>query len=157
LAKSAAIDFKASFEKAAPKVIAWQSKIRDQAHKERKLTNAFGYSRSWYDVYTKKDGVWKLGSEANKVLAFLPQSTGAGILCECIYEIDKALGDDPNFHMLIPEHDALLAEAHQEQALPQYMPVMRSIMEAPIPALGGLTIETEGEIGPTWLDMVGCL
>lgn len=149
LAKKAAAEYVRVYESAAPKVVKFQQEVRDRAHKERKLVNPFGYPRSFFDVYTKRDGKWVLGSEANKALAFLPQSTGAAILKECMLELDTRLGDDPNFWICIPEHDKLVCEA-VEGRWPHYMSIMREVMEAPIPTLGGLSIETEGKMGLNW-------
>jgi DNA polymerase I-like protein with 3'-5' exonuclease and polymerase domains len=146
LAKTAANDYVKIYESAAPKVVAWQESTRRRAHKERKLTNPYGYVRQFFDVY-RKDG--SLGSEANKALAFLPQSTGSGILTEDLIEIDKLTAGDPDFYLLVPVHDAALAEAKIE-ATEHYSALMRSIMEAPKAALGGLKIETEAKVGQNW-------
>ncbi len=149
LAKEAATEYVKVYEESAPKVVEFQAKVRMQAHKERKLTNPYGYPRAFFDVFTKRNGRWTHGSEANKVLAFLPQSTGAAILKECMLELDTLLGADPDFHFLIPEHDCLLAECPEGRE-GYYMKVMKDVMEAPIKALGGLVIETEPTVGPNW-------
>lgn len=155
LAKAAAAEYVKVYEAAAPKVVQFQTEVRERAHKERKLTNPYGYTKSFFDVFSKRGGKWVLGSEANKALAFLPQSTGAGILKECMLELDAKLGADPQFHMLIPEHDKLVCEA-PEVGWVSYMSTMREVMEGPIPALGGLTIETEGKYGRNWGLMREC-
>lgn len=155
LAKKAAIEYVRVYEEAAPKVVEFQKRIRLQAHKDRKLVNPFGYPRAFFDVFTKKYGAWKPGSEANKVLAFLPQSTGAAILKECMLELDLRLGSDPLFHQVIPEHDKLVAECREDK-WEEYQAIMKEVMEAPIPTLGGLWIETEGKVGKNWGAMKEC-
>lgn len=156
LAKAAALDFQKSFESAAPKVVEFQSRIRDQAHRERKLTNAFGYTRHFYDVFTKRDGKWVLGSEAEKVLAFLPQSTGAGIMSECLISVDEIFGSDPDFNPCITEHDKIVCEV-SEANWQNYQAALKQIMDGPIHALGNLEIETEGKWGYSWAEMESCV
>lgn len=158
LAKEAARDYSAIYEREAPKVVKWQHDTRMRAHKERKLVNPYGYSRQWFDVFSKRrDGTWGPGSEANKVLAFLPQSTGAGILTEACLELDQRYGENPDFHMLIPLYDSITAECKATHKDPlMWQARMKEVMEAPIPALGGLVITTEGKWGHSWGSMTDC-
>lgn len=156
LAQKAAIEYSDIYNKLAPKVVEWQKDTRMRAHKERKLTNPYGYTRTWFDVFSKnKMGEWKLGSEANKVLAFLPQSTGAGILTEALLELDDRTKDDNDFHLLIPLYDSITAEAKIEKAS-EYQRLLQDVMEAPLKALDGLSIQTEGKIGHSWGAMKDC-
>lgn len=154
LAKQAAQEYVEVYEKAAPKVVAFQHSIRERAHKERKLVNPFGYPRYFYDVFTKRNGKYVLGSEANKALAFLPQSTGAAILKECMIALDER--NDPDLFMLIPEHDKAVCECPIEKA-DHYLQIMKDVMEAPIKELNGLVIETEGKKGLNWGEMQDAL
>lgn len=113
-------------------------------------------SRQWFDVFSKRrDGTWGPGSEANKVLAFLPQSTGAGILTEACLELDKRYRDHVDFQMLIPLYDSITAECRAGYDA-MWQARMREVMEAPIPALGGLVITTEGKTGLSWGSMAEC-
>lgn len=149
MARAAAKDYRSAYEAAAPKVVRWQEETRKRAHKEKRLVNPFGMAHDFFDVFTKRDGEWKLGSEANLALAYLPQSTGAGMLMEALLALDAELGNDPDFHMLVPVHDAIFTEC-KESKVDNYSLIMKQIMEAPIPALGGLSIETEAKVGYSW-------
>lgn len=111
--------------------------------------------RHFYDVFTKRDGKWVLGSEAEKVLAFLPQSTGAGIMSECLISVDEIFGQDPGFNPAITEHDKIVCEVY-ESNWQNYQKALREVMDAPIHQLGGLTIETEGKWGYSWGEMESC-
>lgn len=149
MAKNAAEDYRKIYLTAAPKVAQWQEHTRNRAHKEKRLTNPFGMSLDFFEVYKKQGAQWVLGSEANKALAYLPQSTGAGILKEALLTLDKETSGDPDFHMLVPVHDAILCEC-LESKVDHYSLLMKQIMEAPIKVLNGLVIETEAKVGRAW-------
>ena len=145
-------------ENMAPKVKAWKEKTRLLAHKERTLRNPFGWvSPYFFDIFRKtarfdEEGrqIWEpRGKQANQVLAFLPQSTGAAMLKEVWLALDDLLRDDHDFHLLIPVHDEILAEARIGTEA-KYHALMRAAMERAWPELGGLTIATEGKKGFNW-------
>ncbi len=144
----------------ASKVMRWQEATRFRAHKEGYLSNPFGYVRYWFDVLRPKFDQWgkpifqngKMvmapdGDEANEVLAFLPQSTGAGILRDALLTFDRYQCDD--FHPLVPIHDAILFEI-KDQYLDKYIQLIRDVMGAPIPQLGGLVVDVELKMGKSW-------
>jgi DNA polymerase I len=140
-----------------PIVAAWKEQTRKLAHKEHGLRNPFGWTSPYYfDVFRKKerDGeiVWEpSGKQANQVLAQQPQSTEAAMLKEVILSLDEQTINDPDFHMLVPVHDELLAECRvgTEQ---KYMALMKAEMERKWPELNGLAIETEGKWGYNWAE-----
>lgn len=140
-----------------PIVAAWKEQTRKLAHKEHTLRNPFGWISPYYfDVFRKKikDGetVWEpSGKQANQVLAQQPQSTEAAMLKEVILSLDEQTLDDPDFHMLVPVHDELLAECRIGAEV-KYMDLMRREMERPWPELAGLSIETEGKWGYNWAE-----
>ncbi len=139
------------YERVAPKVKAWQDDIRLKAHHAKKLTNPFGYSQHFYRVLvTNEDGSVGLGEEANEVLAFLPQSTGAFILRRALLALD-ALADD-DFFPIIPIHDAIVCYV-REAELGRKAKLLKEIMERPIPELGNLTIEVEMKAGRNWSEV----
>jgi DNA polymerase I-like protein with 3'-5' exonuclease and polymerase domains len=144
----------------APKVRAWQAATRLRAQKEGFLVNPYGYMRNFFDILRPiiKDGqvlkdkngavmVGPTGEEANEVLAFLPQSTAAGILRECILEFDLHQNED--FFPLVPIHDSILFEIKSSK-LEEYIGLIQKTMTAPVPQLGGLVIDVELKVGPTW-------
>lgn len=139
------------YETVAPKVKAWQDDIRLKAHHAKKLTNPFGYSQHFYRVLVKEeDGSTGLGEEANEVLAFLPQSTGAFVLRRALLELDDLANDD--FFPIIPIHDAIVCYV-REDLLVQKASLLKEIMERPVPELGGLRIEVEMKAGRNWSEV----
>lgn len=143
--------------KAAPKVGAWQDEIRLQAHTQGYLENPFGYRRYFWGVYEKKkDGKLRVGEEANKALAFLPQSTAAGMLREALVSVEdlRANEFDGEFFPLVPIHDAILLEVKAERAI-EVARRVKEIMQAPWPQLNGLSIEVDIQMGYNWAEMKG--
>ncbi|MCI0526373.1 MAG: hypothetical protein L0Y56_02825, partial [Nitrospira sp.] len=64
-------------------------------------------SLTFFEVFKKEDGEWRPGKEANEVLAYPAQSTGAAMLRECLVELGEH--EDPDYYLLlIPTHDSIL-------------------------------------------------
>jgi DNA polymerase-1 len=140
---------------ASPKVAAWKNTIRRQAHSQGFLENPFKYRRYFTHVFSKdhRTGEWKLGDEANKCLAFLPQSTAAGMLRETLLlvsEVQRVL--HPSFGMLVPIHDAILLEV-REGMREEVTAKVKEIMQRPWVELGGLSIPVDVKWGSSWGDM----
>lgn len=154
------------YEKMAPKVPKWQAATQYRAYKEGFLQNPYSYIRYFFDVLgpkwdpsakgfvTDEKGNVKLypGKEANEALAFLPQSTGAGILRETILLIDEMWGEREDRFMLIPCHDSIVFEI-RDDVLFEVLSEIKKVMERPLPLLGGLTIDVEIKYGPSWREM----
>jgi DNA polymerase-1 len=136
----------AVFASMAPKVAKWQTDTRRRAHSEGKLVNPFSYALNFFEVFTKRDGEWVLGKEASEVLAFLPQSTGAAMLRECIVILGNHPDEGEKFHLLIPTHDSLALEIRIE-CLDEILRMVRGKMECCWPELGGLSIEVDIKVG----------
>lgn len=140
-------------DESAPKVAEWKNKIRLQAHNEGFLENPFGYRRYFTHVYVKdKYGQWKLGDEANKCLAFLPQSTAAGMLRDVVSRLPELPGYSQSWHPLVPIHDALLLEVPGPD-LDETIASVRGLMEKRWDELGGLAIPVDVKTGSNWADM----
>lgn len=134
------------FATMAPKVEKWKAEVRRRAHSEG-LTNPFGASMTFFEVFRKNaDGVMVLGKEANEVLAFLPQSTGAFMLREVLVTLDSHPEHGRAFWLLIPTHDSIAYEV-LEEAAPMVREIVRATMERSWPELGGLTVETDYTVG----------
>jgi len=134
----------------APMVTAWQEATQRLAHRQGFLENPFGYRRAVFNVFTKdKNGVWRQGEEANKALAFLPQSTAAGMLRETLLRVHNLPGCGEVFFPLVPIHDALLLEV-REAYVAEVREQIRAIMERPWEELGGLSIKVDAKVGQNW-------
>lgn len=126
--------------------------------------NPFGYVHRFYHVleWTKIGSEWisDFGEDANRLIAFLPQSTAAGIIklaMRTIWEDYPELGDT----LRLTIHDELLGEDRIETA-EESLTLLMSIMSRPIPELPldpgwgmgeCLSIGVEGKIGRIWSEM----
>lgn len=128
-----------------PKLASWQSGVRERAAKEHKLggnDHPFHYIHRFWDVtsFDPKRGVIP-GSDWNKVVAYYPASTAAGVLYECVLRLTDPespwyIGD--MYHGRTPLrsliHDSILAEV-PIPALDTYIERLVACMTAPIPQL----------------------
>lgn len=137
-------------DESSPKVAKWKHEVRLRAHNEGFLENPFGYRRYFSHVYIKdRQGAWKLGDEANKCLAFLPQSTAAGMLRDVVSRLPELDGYGDYWHPLVPIHDALLLEVLQGE-VPRVSNLVKNLMEKEWPELGGLSIPVDIKSGTNW-------
>jgi uracil-DNA glycosylase family 4 len=134
------IDF---YYSVCPKLKDWHDFTQLLAHRQAYLENPFGYRHYFFDVLKKNPaGATVLGSDAKRVLAFLPQSTAAAFMRENI----AALVDSRWYPEALPAnltcHDALLLEplVDEAEAARDYL---LDLMNRPIPELGGLRIGVE--------------
>lgn len=120
------------------------------------ITNGFlshnCYRHYFWDVlhYVGQQLEW--GVDAKKAVAFLPQSTGAGLISEAILRI-YYLFPDVFQYLRWMIHDSLVAEAPIIK-LPHVIGVIKACMEYPEERLGGLSVEVETSIGKNWGEMV---
>ena len=135
------------FAQMAPKVAKWQDATRRMAHYEGGLTNPFGYSSNFFEVFRKgKNGEWVLGKEASEALAQNPQSTAAAMLRECLLLLGQQESDW--FQLLIPTHDSITAQARTDRVA-DGVDLMSAAMCRPWPELGGLVVDIEIKTGPS--------
>ena len=139
------------FESLGAKLRKWQNETMRLAQKQHFLINQFGYKHFFYDVLTRdlKKG-WKLGTQANEALAFLPQSTAAAIIKEAIRRIASYPFYRQAMRWVI--HDSLLFELPKSN-FEERLPFIGKSMSYAIPQLGGLLIETECKVGENWGEM----
>jgi hypothetical protein len=175
--------------KLAPQVHAWQKHIALQAHTYGFLggtsedparraredvappeVHPFGYKHTFWEVqevYRKKSGDWgtRKGHDADRCLAFYPQSIARGILTEAalrLFDPENSsyigwtfFGETPLRVMI---HDALLLEVEEHHAdwvlKTVYDEMTRPIEQLPCPADWGmgeyLTVGVAAEMGPDW-------
>jgi DNA polymerase I-like protein with 3'-5' exonuclease and polymerase domains len=148
-----------------PEIRRWHNTLLLQAEKDGFLRNPFGYVHRFYKVYSyeKFGGQWQKrpGDDANRVIAFLPQSTAAGIIKEAILRLFFNRFDDAGQYLRLQVHDECFAEA-PEVLVDEVDKVMKEEMERPIQALAlptsyqmgsYLVIDTEPKRGHRWGSM----
>lgn len=133
-----------------PKVRAWQKNVMERAHQEARLTNPYGYTQWFWNVFTwdSKRGDWMLGPDAKSAVSFLPRDTAAGMLKAALLRLEP-LADEGV--LLSSTHDALLWEC-RERDFERVDEQVRSEMERPIKELGNLVVKTTGKRGRSWAD-----
>jgi DNA polymerase I-like protein with 3'-5' exonuclease and polymerase domains len=124
-----------------PKIRQWQQQVVQMARKEGMIKNPYGYIRWFFDCP---------GSDTTKVLAQLPQSTGAAMVRDDMWEISITwLGE----YLILQVHDELMFEVPDE-CLPDAVELIRSIMSRKRPELGGHSIAVEIKYGKNWAEMI---
>lgn len=129
----------------------WQQSTMERAHKEHYLQTPFGQRHYFYDVFTYSDSQWKMGSDAKRAVAFMPQASASAL--QDIY-LQKFCGLYPNYldMFIAAVHDSLIAEIPEHMAN-DFMSKLRDVMISPIPELGGLWIGAEAKLGHNLGDM----
>lgn len=148
-----------------PEIKKWHHNLMLQAEHDGFLRNPFGYIHRFFKVfdYEKVGGDWKKepGPDANKVIAFLPQSTAAGIIKEAMLRLFFNRYEEAGQYLRLLVHDELLSEVPFER-VEEVDRVTQEEMERPIPELRlpasygmgeSLVILTEPKQGDRW----GCM
>ena len=148
-----------------PYIKKWHLATQLQAEKDGFLRNPFGYVHRFNRVfsYKKIGGQWKReqGDDANKCLAFLPQSTAAGIIKEAMLRLYFDRFEEAGQFLRLQIHDSLLSEMPKDRS-DEVAEWMKLEMEAPIPELRlpasygmgpFLSIDTEKKVGVRWGSM----
>jgi uracil-DNA glycosylase family 4 len=121
-----------------PKIKQWHRAVLDEAEKDGYLRNPFDYIHRFSRVfdYKKEYGEWvkKPGADANKAIAFKPQSTAVGIITEAILRLYYQRFDEAGQYMRLQVHDELFFETPEEN-LATLDQVVREEMERPVPQL----------------------
>lgn len=162
-----------------PKLKTWQDSVRGIAHRQHYLggkDHPFGYQHWFWDVYSyggrKKDqngnwtDVWRHGNDYNRVVAYYPQSTAAGVLKEAalalnsMYDVSYTGPEDRTpFRALI--HDSILLEV-QIEYIDLVINALFNTMTAPILSqpcpeawnMGQhLKVGVEIKVGKDWMSM----
>lgn len=145
-----------------PEIRKWHRTIWQQAEDDGFVRNPFGYVHRFNAVwsYEKVDGKWekKPGPQANQVVAFLPQSTAAGIIKEAMLRLYFNHFDEVGQYLRLLVHDELFCECTEGEA-EKVDAIMKVEMEKPIPELAlpasygmgsHLVILTEPKKGSPW-------
>lgn len=121
-----------------PKIPIWHTNILDEAEKEGYLRNPFGYvcrfarpySYEWEGgEYSKKPG-----PDANKAIAFKPQSTAVGIITEAILRLFYERFEEAGQYLSLQVHDELFFEI-PETEWERVNKIVLTEMERPVPEL----------------------
>lgn len=148
-----------------PKIKKWHWNALLQVEADGFLQNPFGYVHRFsrpFD-YEKVGSTWNrtVGVDANKIWAFLPQSTAAGIIKEAMLRLYFTKFNEAGQYLRLLIHDELFSEC-PEQLVDAVDAVVREEMEQPIlqmplPASYGmgdfLIIGTEAKKGYRWAQM----
>ncbi len=150
-----------------PEIPRWHRNVMNQAEKDGFLRNAWGYVHRFSKVYSyeKVGGKWEKhpGTDANKVIAFLPQSNAAGIIKESILRLFYERFEEAGQFMRLQVHDEVFAEV-PEELVEQVDLILKEEMERPIPEMrlpssyrmgDFLRIDTERKLGKRWGGMKG--
>jgi DNA polymerase I-like protein with 3'-5' exonuclease and polymerase domains len=144
-----------------PGIRSWHHNLMAQADKDGYLRNPFGYVHRFNRVYEyeRVGNGWKKepGPEANKVIAFLPQSTAAGMIKEAMLRIYFNHYEAAGQFLRLLVHDELFLECPEgiRESVDSLvaMEMERPVPELPISTTENLVILTEAKYGYRWGDM----
>lgn len=121
-----------------PKIRQWHRNVLEQVEKDGYIRNPFDYVHRFTHAfeYKKEGGEWvkRVGPDANKIIAFGPQSTAVAIITEAILRLYFNRFEEAGRFLRLQVHDELLLEVPR----PEWERVDKIIkweMESPIPQL----------------------
>ena len=127
----------------------WHRRTAERAHHDTYLDNHFGYRHYFHHVYENRAGVWALGDDGKRSIAFGPQSDASAVQTEFLLGMWRNQLH-PWLRLII--HDEIALEVPQNMV--QYAVEMAyKVMTAPIPELGGLSFGAEVSVGPSLGEM----
>ena len=148
-----------------PEIKKWHQSVLLQAEKDGFIRNPFGYVHRFSRVfeYTRIGGKWEKepGPEANKVIAFGPQSTAAGIIKEAMLRLYYDRFEEAGQWLRLLIHDELFFETPEDR-VDAVDAVVQEEMGKPVPELRlpasfnmgeCLGILTESKRGKRWGEM----
>lgn len=128
------------------------------------VQNPFGYLHRFYHVleWEKIEGTWypSYGEDAKRLIAFLPQSTGAGIIKRAASSLYYDF-PDLRRHLRLLIHDSILMEVPEDEVR-DIATIVKETMTQPIPELpldpswnmgDHVTIGVEIKVGKIWSEM----
>lgn len=151
---------------ALPRLQEWHFEVREEAKRTGKLTNPWGLSHYFFDVFTferEEDGTKKVnakgevkiknGKDANRAIAFNPQSM-AGLFARenCVLLAKEVPLDWLPAHLTV--HDGYCLDVPDNpEDVARAMAALEKVLTRPIPQMGGLQIGCEIQTGYNWKDM----
>ena len=141
------------FRTIAKKVKKWQTATLMKATSLCYLDSDFGYRHHFYDVgyWNPRNNEFVMGTDAKRALAFLPQNTAAAVIKSAIRRIAEKAFYRKALRWMI--HDSLILELPLDKLLGDRIRWVASVMQSPIPELGGLSIDVEVAVGRNWGEM----
>lgn len=147
-----------------PKLKEWQKSVRTRAAAQHYLggrDHPYRYKHWFWDVVAWDPFKHREvpGSDWNRVVAYYPQSTAAGVIYDAALTLTDP--DSPHYvgdlyHGRTPIraliHDSILSEVPKTH-LDTYLERCLGSMSAPIDVLGGLTIAVDVKVGRDWGSM----
>jgi uracil-DNA glycosylase family 4 len=145
-----------------PKLPQWHKELRDLAHKQNYLggdAHPFRYTHWFWQVYiyNSKAQKWGLGDDAKKCVAFMPQSSAAGVIKEaCLELLDPASpwyvgevyeGKTPVRALI---HDSILLEVPRRR-IDYVLSALTAVMPKPRAGLPSIGIAIK--MGENWMEM----
>ena len=123
-------------------VLPWRQAIIDEVARTRRITNPFGQVRIVHSPM-------KIGGRPNEALHremwnWGIQSSATRILRRAM----RTLHDDHAAPIIFEHHDALKFEVPTAD-VPMWVPIIRQVMEAPVPEFGGAVFPVDIEVGPS--------
>lgn len=143
-----------------PRVFAWQSAIRKQAHEQTFLRSPFGHIRRFYEVFTwdYKSGSYKNGDQAEEAVAFLPANLAFGAIRETLKELELR-GINQRYGLCDQIHDsfvfcfdALQLDRHLAEVYPILTAPSKVLVNEKVAPLG-LSVGVEAMAGANWATM----
>jgi len=132
------------------------------------VQNPFGYLHRFHHVldWTLIEGEWfsSFGEDAKRLVAFLPQSTGSGIIKRATREIASRYPEIGDMMRLLV-HDSIILEVPEDEA-DEIARIVAGVMNEPIPELpldpvwgfgDHVTIGVEVKKGRRWSEMAEIL
>lgn len=147
-----------------PHIPKWHESICVQVDTTHYVRNPFGYVHRFYRVLDWENiggkWQWSFGDDAKRLIAFLPQSTAAGIIKEALMRLyyDQPLVRND---LRLVVHDSIIGESSKEW-LDKVVGIVQDEMKKPVPELPldpdwnmgtHLTIGVEAKIGTVWGEM----
>lgn len=149
--KSVAEEMQQKLFDAVPGLKRWQHEVRVRAHKETYLENPWKARHYFYDVFQRINGELRLGGDAKRCIAFLPQSSAGCFMKENLVLLSKTWLE-PFMPAHVSVHDSLCVDVPRELK-DRAVETLVEILTRPIPEMGGLQIGAEVEIGENWAEM----
>jgi DNA polymerase I-like protein with 3'-5' exonuclease and polymerase domains len=148
-----------------PEIRVWHKTILAQADRDGFIRNPFGYVHRFFRIYEweKVGDQWQKepGPDANKAIAFGPQSTAAGIIKDAMLRLYFERFEEAGRFLRLLIHDELFTEV-PEPDVHAVDAVLKEEMEKPILCMplpeswnmgSHLTILTEETVGERWGEM----
>lgn len=125
---------------AHPAIARWHERIEDQVNRTRRITNAFGFQRIYFE---RPDNLLQAA------LAWIPQSTVALVINKGLVNVYRNL---PEVETLIQVHDSLVTQIPRNRAA-ELVPQLEQNLRIPVPYDDPLIIPVSGKWSTvSWAD-----